>query len=616
MKDIPTYLRKPYKKDLETVVKEISTLDNNRVQVVLEDTVFYPHGGGQPCDQGEIIGISGSVDVSEVKYLDGTIVHIGKIQGEIEKGNKVRCKIDWNRRYKNMIIHTAGHLVDEVLAKKNLSPDKLKPLKAEHGNDAYIEYALQDKDIEIDKKELEEEIEQMIQDDLDISWDFVETADDLKEKSRFTTAHIPKNKPLRIVSFGDEKGIPDGGTMVKTTKEIPKISIDDIEKKDEKVRISYSVILQEQKEDKEGKNQLKDDLSKNDLLDRFEQVRQVYKEMLKDLDVADKTSEELQKKYLGKKGEVKKLLRQIGKQEPEIRADFGAAVNILQQKVEQELEILQKREERQRLGKSLTKESIDVTAPFAPNISKSERPELIAKPGSLHPITQIGEKALDVFRTMGFHVTEARRLDDDYNVFEALNIPKGHPARDMWDTFWTENGLIPITHTSSMQNRIISGEDMPIREVIVGRCFRNEATDASHEHTFYQVEGVYVDEDIKLSDLIGTLSNFMNTFYGQEIKYRIQPSYFPFVEPGLEFMIECLVCGQSGCPFCGYSGWVEVIPCGMIHPNVLKEAGRDPEKYSGFAWGLGYDRLVMLGSQIQDIRNIHSGDLKFLEQFK
>jgi phenylalanyl-tRNA synthetase alpha chain len=228
----------------------------------------------------------------------------------------------------------------------------------------------------------------------------------------------------------------------------------------------------------------------------------------------------------------------------------------------------------------------------------------------------MAEKALDIFKTMGFHVTTARHLDDDYNVFTALNIPKDHPARDMWDTFWTEEGFIPTTHTSAMQNRILKSQKPPIREVSMGRCYRNEATDASHEHTFYQIEGVYIDEGIDLADLTGTLREFMNTFYGKDVKYKIQPSYFPFVEPGLEFMVECMICGQKGCPFCGYSGWIELVPCGPIHPNVLKQGGLDPKKYSGFAWGLGLDRLVMLASQIEDIRHIHSGDLRFLTQFK
>lgn len=324
---------------------------------------------------------------------------------------------------------------------------------------------------------------------------------------------------------------------------------------------------------------------------------------------------ELRSKYLGKRGVLTKLLHEIGSVPEKDRAQFGKDVNDIRKDVEGKLDRVKESETSQRIGSSLSSQSIDVTAPFAPNSEEIDRPQVARGKGTLHPLTSVGEKAIRIFETMGFHVVEARRLDNDYNVFEALNIPKGHPARDMWDTFWTESDLIPITHTSAMQNRILSSVEPPIREIIVGKCFRHEATDASHEHTFYQLEGVYAGENITLADLIGTLSSFMNAFYGKEVKYKIQPSYFPFVEPGLEFLIECLVCGQKGCPFCHYSKWVEVVPCGPIHPNVLREAGLSPETHTGFAWGLGFDRLVILRNQISDIRYLHSGDLKFLEQF-
>ncbi|MDP2873904.1 MAG: phenylalanine--tRNA ligase subunit alpha, partial [bacterium] len=194
-------------------------------------------------------------------------------------------------------------------------------------------------------------------------------------------------------------------------------------------------------------------------------------------------------------------------------------------------------------------------------------------------------------------------------------IPPQHPARDLWDTFWTEEGYIPITHTSSMQNRVMKMRKPPIRAIIPGRCFRREATDARHEHTFYQIEGIYVDKGITLTDLIGTLKTFMEAFYGHEVKYRIHPTYFPFVEPGLEFLIQCVICQGKGCATCGQSGWLELVPCGPIHPKVLTMAGLDPEKYSGFAWGMGLDRLVMIKYGIEDIRHFHSGDLRFLKQF-
>ncbi len=344
-------------------------------------------------------------------------------------------------------------------------------------------------------------------------------------------------------------------------------------------------------------------------------INAVEKTLRKDLERTDVSEAELKSLYLGKKGHITLLLKKIATAPLEKRAEYGKMLNDLKRMCEDRSESIKSRTQRAKAGSALSERNFDVTAPFAPNTTESDKRMMKRRKGSLHPLTSVGEEAVRIFESMGFHVVESRRLDDDYNVFEALNIPKGHPARDMWDTFWTEDDLIPIPHTSAMQNRILRSLKPPIREIIVGKCFRNEATDASHEHTFYQLEGMYVDKGITLSDLIGTLSAFVNAFYGKEVKYKIQPSYFPFVEPALEFLIECLVCGQVGCPFCKYSGWIEVIPCGPIHPAVLREGGLNPDEYTGFAWGLGYDRLVMLRNSISDIRHLHSGDLKFLEQF-
>lgn len=346
-------------------------------------------------------------------------------------------------------------------------------------------------------------------------------------------------------------------------------------------------------------------------------VESANKALVSDFAKADNDGlDSLRKKYLGKNGVVSRIMSGIREVSPDQRAEYGKAANEFKRQVEEEVEKLGRSSARGVVGATMGDDSFDVSAPFAPNTPIDKRPQLISRPGTTHPVTDIGQKALKIWETMGFHITEARHLDDDYNVFEALNIPAGHPARDMWDTFWTEDGLVPITHTSSMQNRIIKSCEIPIREVIIGKCYRNEATDASHEHTFYQSEGIYVDKKATLADLIGTLSSFMNEYFGQNVKYMIQPSYFPFVEPGLEFLVECLICGQKGCPFCSYSGWIELVPCGMIHPNVLSMGGLDPKEYRGFAWAFGFDRLVMLRSRIQDIRNIHGGDLRFLEQFR
>jgi phenylalanyl-tRNA synthetase alpha chain len=225
-------------------------------------------------------------------------------------------------------------------------------------------------------------------------------------------------------------------------------------------------------------------------------------------------------------------------------------------------------------------------------------------------------RVLEIFRSMGFDILESRQLDDDYHMFESLNIPQGHPARDIWDSFWTDEGLIPPAHTSTMQNRAMKQfGPPPVRVVIPGRCYRNEATDASHEHTFYQVEGVYVDKGISMGDMLGTIKTYLEAFFETELEIRVQPAYFPFTEPDSEVMMSCPFCRKTGCSVCGHSGWMEIMGCGMIHPNVLTEGGIDPKEYSGFAWGFGLDRLVMIKNGIKDIRRLHSGDLNFLEQF-
>lgn len=266
---------------------------------------------------------------------------------------------------------------------------------------------------------------------------------------------------------------------------------------------------------------------------------------------------------------------------------------------------------------------IDITAPYDANIPTGQRPQLFfAGQGTIHPLMRELDKILDIFYRMGFEAVESRQLDDDYHMFESLNFPAGHPARDDYDTFMTIEGLIAPAHTSTMQNRVLwerkekleNGE--AIRVIIPGQVFRNEDVDARHEHTFYQVEGVCVGKGINAGHLIATLKTFLQEYYQKDIEVKTQPFYFPFTEPSFEFALSCPFCDKEGCHICGHAGWIELLGCGMIHPNVLKMAEIDPNIYTGFAWGCGIDRLVMMKYDIDDIRHFHSGKLDFLEQFK
>ncbi len=297
-----------------------------------------------------------------------------------------------------------------------------------------------------------------------------------------------------------------------------------------------------------------------------------------------------------------------------LRADFGKEINALKTELEKLVS--------ESAMPAETREPIDVTAPFGINTPLNKRPGLLpAESGSKHPVMAELEKILDIFGRMGFSAVESPELDDDWHMFTSLNFPPDHPARADYDTFTTTEGLVAPAHTSTMQNRVLSAgrEDLaagrPIAVVIPGRVFRNEDLDSRHEHTFYQLEGVYVDRGVNAGNLIATLKAFLEEYFGQSLEVKTQPFYFPFTEPSFEFTLSCPFCGKAGCNICSQTGWIELLGCGMIHPNVLKMAKIDGGEYSGFAWGMGIDRLVMMKYGIEDVRHFESGNLKFLRQF-
>lgn len=307
--------------------------------------------------------------------------------------------------------------------------------------------------------------------------------------------------------------------------------------------------------------------------------------------------------------ELSALYERIKGLVPEKRAEFGAEVNRLKQELEEMIRGAQ-------AASAKPLPPIDVTAPFDTNISAEARPHVLdATQGTKHPLMREMELVLDIFARMGFSAVESRQIDDDYHMFTSLNFPPGHPARDEYDTFITTEGLIAPAHTSIMQNRVMKAGKPPVRYVIPGRVFRNEDLDARHEHTFYQLEGVYVDKGINAGHLVATLKTFLEEYYGQSLEVKTQPFYFPFTEPSFEFAISCPFCAKAGCHICSRTGWIELLGCGMIHPKVLTEGGIDPKIFTGFAWGMGIDRLVMMKYAIEDVRHFHSGNLNFLRQF-
>jgi phenylalanyl-tRNA synthetase alpha chain len=307
---------------------------------------------------------------------------------------------------------------------------------------------------------------------------------------------------------------------------------------------------------------------------------------------------------LGRKGALAQASKAMGQLAPEDRAAAGKLLNAVKQTVESALEGRKNYFDDRALRARLDAEWLDLTLP-APGPRR----------GALHPVTQIQMELEDLFVSLGFTVLDGPEVEKEYYNFDALNIPADHPARDAQDTFWTPEGAVLRTHTSPVQVRGIEKLGAPLRMIAPGRVFRNEEIDASHEHTFYQLEGMMVDRDVSVAHLLYFMKTLLREVFGREVTVRLRPGYFPFVEPGFELDIQCLICGGGGCPVCKQSGWVELLPCGLVNPNVLRISGLDPEVWNGFAFGLGLTRLAMMRYGIDDIRWLQSGDLRFLNQF-
>lgn len=342
-------------------------------------------------------------------------------------------------------------------------------------------------------------------------------------------------------------------------------------------------------------------------------ILELKEKFVSDLEKIDNLAdiENIRVSYLGKKGSVTDLLKGMKELSNDERKAFGQKVNELKGLVNEK--ITEKTQE-------LKEKEIQKEIELMPEFDLSMPP--VMDRGSYHPITLVQRECERIFKSMGFTVEDYSEIVTDYECFESLNIPKHHPARDMQDTYYLTNGQLLKSQTSAAQNAIykkyrdaLVNDGVPIKAIFPGRCFRNEATDACHENTFFQMEGVMVDKNISISNLIYFMKTMLSEVFQKDIKVRLRPGFFPFVEPGFELDISCLICGGEGCPSCKHSGWLELCPCGMIHPEVLKAGGIDPDEYTGFAFGLGLTRLVMMKYGIKDIRDLNSGSLKTLSQF-
>ncbi len=307
--------------------------------------------------------------------------------------------------------------------------------------------------------------------------------------------------------------------------------------------------------------------------------------------------------YLGKKGALSRVFLNFQDLSIEEKRRQGKLVHEISLEIEEAHQSALSKLKERKLAERLAKEDYDLLRP------------LETWEGALHPITQMQYEVEDIFSNMGFAIVDGPEIESDEYNFERLNFSLDHPARDMQDSIWTKDAYLLRTHTSAVQVRVMEERRPPMRIIAPGRCFRYEERDASHENTFHQVEGMMIDHDISVANLIYVMKSFLSVIFARELKVRLRPGYFPFVEPGFELDIACLICQGQGCQTCRQSGWVELLPCGLIHPKVLASGSIDPGKWSGFAFGLGLDRLVMMRYGIEDIRHFLSGNLRFLEQF-
>ncbi len=606
------YLTDSYQKELKTKVVSAEKR-GNLWEVVLASTVFYPEGGGQPSDRGTITTKNGKAHVKHVRMKGELVIHECTLEGMLKPDDDVQCVIDWNLRYHNMRVHSAGHIVHEAI--KKISPSLL-PKKGHHMDSAYIEYA---GSLPIDKKyAIEQESNTIVGDKLPLKTELVTLAE-LQRRSPWAPEHLPKNKPLRILSIGDLAPIPDGGTQVKTSDEVGPITITNIDNAGDVVRVYYSIQTEGPKEASiESENSMKAPAFIGLLLEAQQNA-------IREMETSDASAFELRLQLLGPKSELTALTRQMRQVPAADRQQVGIVVNQVKKAIEEKLT------ERKTPSSSPNKtptigtartDTFDVTMPGI-------RPPA----GHLHIVSQAIMEITRIFERIGFTRVRYPEADWDWYAFESLNMPVNHPARDEWETFFIDypgkpgkdphkQKMVLTPHTSNGQVREMEKGNLPIRMINIAKCYRRQI-DVSHTPMFHQFEGLYVDKNVSIAHLKGVFDYFAGAFFGPGRKTRLRPFHFQFTEPSFEVDITCGICNGTGilaggtkCRLCK-SGWLELGGSGMVHPNVLRNGGIDPDVYSGFAFGWGVERTAMMksGTQLDDIRLLYDNDVRFLEQF-
>jgi phenylalanyl-tRNA synthetase alpha chain len=583
------YLTDSYRQNLVTEVASVAKY-GDLTALILKDTIFYPEGGGQPSDQGEIKSLNGTLKVTQVTFNSGNPLHRGQLTGTIKAGDKVTCTIDWGRRYHNMQVHSAGHVVHEAV--RDLIPE-VQPLEGDHGKHPSITYR---GTIDQHKKNsIEEKSNEIISDNLQIVSKLV-SRDELVKFLTVVPADLPTNKQLRVIKIDDFPYIHDGGTQVAKTGEIPHITITSIDYDDVGNSIvRYEITQATSKKERPETN------AQESLIPEFEKIKE---ESLLEIFQSGNTGK-TELTLLGKRGKLNATFQEVLKSGKYENSRVGKSFNLLK-------DIIIRAFEEKKHETSNKEETIDVTLPGI------KPPQ-----GHIHPVTSAIEEISSIFEKIGFTRVRYPEVEWDWYAFESLNMLPGHPARDEWETFFVEGSksqkygeMVLTPHTSNGQVREMERlKNPPIRMINIAKCYRRQS-DVSHTPMFHQFEGLVVDKNITITHLKGTIDYFVRQFFGPNRRSRIRPFHFQFTEPSFEVDVTCDICLGKGCKLCK-EGWLELGGAGMVHPAVLKNGGVDSNIYTGFAFGWGVERVYMMkaGVKIDDLRLLYCNDIRFLNQF-
>ncbi len=602
MKTNPIYMLEPYKKTMTAKVLEVSS-ENNEKRIIFDQTVFYPMGGGQSTDQGTLKLANGnSVEVYQVMIKDGEIWHYIKTEEEINVGDEVTGEINWDRRYKNMKLHSGGHVVDFSMYLLGYSPKQLTPLKADHGKKPFIVYqGTLGKDI---KQELEDKANELIKKEMKFSWQF-ESLDELKKEALYLQPNLPTNKPMRVLRLEGVGAVADGGTIVANTSEVGGIKIEKIEENEGNTTVYYSIIEDQKLEAGSLKpissSQQAADSGQLDLNKYNINQQEILNTVSNDI-LNAKSEDELTniwRKYLGKEGVITNKMKDISKVATEDKKAFGLALNDLKNNIDQQIE-----------GKKLQAASYKQQAYLSVQQAElnTEKPKI----GHIHPLTQTINDLNNIFRSLGYSIMDGPEIETDEYCFQRRNVPLDHPARDLQDTIYIEEPNILLrTQTSSIEARAMEKIAPPYKIVMPGRVYRNEKVNRSNHFTFHQYQLSCVQEKVSMAELLSTIEYLFKSYLGEDVVIRFRNKYYPEVEPGVGPDMRCFNCEGKGCTICKHRGWIEMGGAGIIHPKVLSMAGLDPKKWQGYAFGLGLDRWAMAKHKITDIRTLLGGNLAY-----